>query len=320
MTRAMLLCAGLGSRLGNLGEVLPKPMFPVLNYPILRYGIANLAAQGISDLVINLYHQGQEIVDALGDGSALGVRIQYSRETTLLGTGGGLKHALHLLDPDGKDQPFLSLNGKLIFDVDFAPILATYRATPSALGVMVVRPVPDAEAWGAVDISTDSIPRVKNILGSGKHMFCGVHVTRPSVIRRLPDGEACMVRQGYLPWLQNGELVAAHVVNSNRYFAEHSTPERYLQSNIDLLSGASVRHPPGPLSGVDAGAHIDPSSTVTQPVAIAAGVRVGARCKIGPCAVLGAGAVVADGTTMERAIAWPNARVSGTVTDTIVGK
>jgi UDP-3-O-[3-hydroxymyristoyl] glucosamine N-acyltransferase len=127
-----------------------------------------------------------------------------------------------------------------------------------------------------------------------------------------------MVRQGYLPWLQKGERVGVHVVDADRYFCEHSTPERYLQSNIDLLTAPTLRHSPGPLGGIDPTARIDPTATITQPVAIAAGVVIGAHGRIGPNVVLGEGVVVAPGTTMTRAVAWPGSQVQGDVRDTII--
>jgi len=186
----MLLCAGYGTRLGALSDERPKPMLPVCDLPILRYGIAQLVAHGIRDIVINVHHRGDVIERELGDGAALGARIAYSPEDVILGTGGGLKHALALLDPDGSDQPFVSMNGKLIFDVDLTALLAAHAADPEALGTLVVRRVPDAVAWGAVDVrfADGHRPRVTNVLGDGQHMFCGVHVTRPSVVARLPDG------------------------------------------------------------------------------------------------------------------------------------
>src|SRR5260221_8257121 len=115
--RAMLLCAGLSTGLGRLGDERPKPMLPVCGMPILAYGIANLVAHGITDLVINTHHRGDVIRGELGDGRRFGARIIYIEEAQILGTGGGLKHALSLLDPHGTDQPVLSVNGKLIFDL-----------------------------------------------------------------------------------------------------------------------------------------------------------------------------------------------------------
>lgn len=312
MTRAMLLCAGYGTRLGSLSDERPKPMLPVCDIPILRYGISVLAGHGVRDIVINLLHRGDVVKEEIGDGGKFGVRVHYVWEKDILGTGGGLKNALHLLDPDNTDEPFISMNGKLIFDVDLHGLLAAFAEAPPALGMMVVRKVPDAVDWGAVDVDTSSkTPRVRNVLGQGEYMFCGVHVTRPSVVRRLPEGEACMIRQGYLPWIQQGQAVAAFVADAGAYFAEHSTPARYLESNIALLRGAPLRFAPGTLVGVSPGAEIHASARIHEPVRIGVGARVGAGAVIGPDTVIGERATIAAGTRIERAVVWRGAEVQG---------
>ena len=321
MTRAMLLCAGLGTRLGKLSDERPKPMLPVMDLPILRYGIANLVGHGVTDIVINTHHRGDVIEAEIGDGSAFGARVQYSHEPELLGTGGGLKKALPLLDPGGTDEPFFSLNGKLIFDVDLTALLAAYRADPGILGMMVVRRVPDALDWGAVDVRPDGAGhlRVHDVLGQGSHMFCGVHVTRPSVVARLPDGDACMIRQGYLPWLRAGAPLAAFEQNTG-YFAEHSTLERYLASNLSILSG-SVRlsYPPRPDTGHFFGVFEKPEDAeVIEPVFVGEGARIEAGAVVGPEVVIGRGAVVAAGARIRRSVVWAGARVEGEVNDAIV--
>jgi len=316
----MLLCAGLGTRLGTLGEQRPKPLLPVLDHPILAYGIANLVAHGITELVINLHHRGDLIERVIGDGRHLGARVRYTHEDVLLGTGGGLRHALALLDPDGRDEPFVSLNGKLIFDLDLHALLEAYAAqqrVAATLGVMVVRAVPDAVAWGAVDVRPDAAGlRVHDVLGDGRHMFCGVHVTRPSVVARLPDGEACMIRQGYLPWLRAGARVGAYV-HEHGYFAEHSTTERYLASNQALLDGERLRHPPGRLGRVDPTARIHPTAQLRPPLHVAAGATIEAAAVVGPGTVVGAGSRVAAGAVVERSVVWPHA-TAGTAADAVV--
>lgn len=308
--RAMLLCAGLSTRLGKLGAECPKPMLPVCGVPILRYGIANLVGHGIRDLVINTHHRGDVIQRSLGDGSALGARIQYSHEPEILGTGGGLKHALPLLDPDGRDEPFISANGKLIFDVDFTALLDAYRRAGDILGMMVVRRVPDAKSWGAVNVAFDARgPHVIDILGDGEHMFCGVHVTRPSVMARLPDGESDSIRQGYLPWLRAGQRVAAYE-HERGYFAEHSTPERYLESNWALLGDTELRHPPAPTRGIDPSARVDPSARIVEPVRICANATIAANVTVGPYAVVGEGARIER--SIERTVVWAGAVANAT--------
>jgi len=317
--RAMLLSAGLSTRLGPLGDALPKPLLPVCDIPILRYGVALLVGHGIRDIVINLHHKGELIRDELGDGSAMGARIHYSEEEVLLDTGGGLKRALPLLDPDGLDEPFLSMNGKLIFDLDIAALIEAHRRDPDVLGTLVVRKVPDATSWGAIQVEPDGDgrARVRDILGEGGHMFTGVHVTRPSVVRQLPDGKACMIRQGYLPWIRKGGQVSAFDAGSV-YFCEHSLPERYLGSNLDLVAAPRLRHPPGALRGVDSTAHVHATAILRHPFRIGPGAHIGAEAVVGPGAVVGAHAIVEDGTRIERAVVWPHARASGAVRDAVL--
>ena len=299
--RAMLLCAGLSTRLGRLGEQRPKPMLPVCGIPILAYSITNLVAHGITDLVINTHHKAEIIHDEIGDGRRFGARIHYIHEPALLGTGGGLKNALPLLDPDGRDEPFISHNGKLIFDLDLTALVDAYRRAGDVLGMMVVRRVPDAKVWGAVEVQPDG--RITNILGDGDHMFCGVHVTRPSVMARLPDGESDSIRRGYLPWLRGGERVVAYEHDTG-YFAEHSTLERYLDSNWSLLAGTTLRHPPGQLAGIDPTSRIHPDATIVEPVKIGAGTVIG-PVTVGPYAVIGDGARVDRSIT--RGVWWSDA-------------
>lgn len=314
--RAMLLCAGLSTRLGQLGSERPKPLLPVCGIPILAYGIANLVAHGITELVVNTHHRPALFEREIGDGRRFGARIRYVHEPVILGTGGGLKHALPLLDPERRDEPFVSINGKLIFDLDVTALIAAYRAAGDVLGMMVVRRVHDARDWGAVNVQVDDRgPHVVDILGDGDHMFCGVHVTRPSVMARLPDGEADSIRQGYLPWLRAGERVAAYE-HVDGYFAEHSTPERYLASNWALLGGARLRHPPSQLAGVDPTARIHPTATITPPVKIGVGAVVGAGATVGPNAIIGDGAIVR--TSLANTVVWAGAVVDTPPTDAVV--
>jgi NDP-sugar pyrophosphorylase family protein len=148
-------------------------------------------------------------------------------------------------------------------------------------------------------------------------MFCGVHVTRPSVVARLPDGEACMIRQGYLPWLRAGAPVTAYE-HRDGYFAEHSTPERYLESNWAMLDGAPLSFPPDDLRDIDQAADVAATATIRPPVRIAAGASIGEGATVGPYAVIGSCAVVEAGASVERAVLWPDARVAGVVHDAIV--
>jgi NDP-sugar pyrophosphorylase family protein len=148
-------------------------------------------------------------------------------------------------------------------------------------------------------------------------MFTGVHVIGPRLLARLPDGESCVIRQGYLPALRAGEAIGALLYDG--YFQEHSTPARYLDGNFAVLEGrAGLRHPPGPLTGVDASAAVAPGARLVAPYRIGPGAVVGEGAVVGPHAVVGRRARVEPGARLERAVAWPDTRVDGEVQGAIV--
>lgn len=318
--RVMLLAAGKSTRLGPLGEERPKPLVPVCGYPAIRFGIELARRAGLRDLVVNLHHCGDDVREALGDGVALGVRIAYSPEADLLGTGGGLVHARPLFGAGA----VLVMNAKVVADVDLPVLLAAHAAAAAAgaEATMLVRDDPDPRRWGA--IASDAAGRVVGILGARspaaptgtvvERMFTGIHVVEPALLARLPrSGASDIVRDAYLPALGAGARIAA--VTLPGYFAEHSTPERYLAGNLALLDEPDLlRHPPGDLTGVDPGARAD-GATLLGP------------CRLAPGAFLGAGSVVqrsvvsgrvAPGARVVRSVVWPQAVADGDVADSIV--
>ena len=127
--KAMILAAGLGKRMRPLTDHTPKPLLKVAGRYLIEFHIERLASSGIKDIVINTHWLGEQLPEALGDGSRWGVRLHYLKEDVLLETAGGIQAALPLLG-DGK-QPFLVVNGDVYTEMDLgvwlksAPVLNT---------------------------------------------------------------------------------------------------------------------------------------------------------------------------------------------------
>jgi len=117
--KAMILAAGRGERMRPLTDHTPKPLLPICGKPLIEYHVESLAKAGIGDIVINVAHLGQKIIDCLGDGSRLGVNIQYSIEGEALETGGGIFKALPLLG----GKPFIIVNGDVWTDYPFQKLI-----------------------------------------------------------------------------------------------------------------------------------------------------------------------------------------------------
>src|SRR5262245_59970287 len=137
---AMLLAAGRSTRLGELGLALPKPLLPTCGYPAIRYGLHACARAGIDRVVVNLFHHGDMIRAALGDG------VVYSVEDELLGTGGGIAKARPLFEPG----PVLIMNAKVVADVDLRAFVSSAPADAEA--TMLLRDDPDPRRWGAIGV------------------------------------------------------------------------------------------------------------------------------------------------------------------------
>src|SRR5665213_708302 len=152
----MLLAAGRSTRLGALGLTLPKPLVPVCGHPAIHFGLHAAARAGATRVVVNVFHRGDLLRAALGDGRALGLRIDYSVEDELLGTGGGLARARALFGPG----PVLAMNAKVVADLDLPALLAVHG--DGAAATMLLRDDPDPERWGAVGV--DATGRVVRIL------------------------------------------------------------------------------------------------------------------------------------------------------------
>jgi NDP-sugar pyrophosphorylase family protein len=319
----MLLAAGRSTRLGALGLAAPKPLVPVCGYPAIRFGLHAAARAGARRAVVNVFHRGDLVQAVLGArvvGPSSAIDITYSVETDLLGTGGGLAKARPLFEAG----PLLLMNAKVVADLDLTALLAAH-GPGGAVATMLLRDDPEARRWGAIGV--DASGRVVSILEARsprppqgavtERMFTGVHVLEPALLDRLQPVVSDVIRDAYMPALLAGETIAA--VTHVGYFAEHSTPERYLAGNLALLRQPGLlREPPGPLVGVDPGASIDARARIIAPCRIDAGAVVEADATVGPEAVVGAGARVAVGARVERAVVWPGAVATGVVTDAVV--
>ncbi len=141
----MILAAGRGERLRPLTDHTPKPLLPVAGKPLIERQIEQLAAAGVTELVVNLHHLGEKIASTLGNGERFGLNIRYSRETSKLETGGGLLQALPLLG----DGPLWLLNGDVLMDLPLAEF-PTQLPAGSAMH-MLLTPTPAFRAQGDFD-------------------------------------------------------------------------------------------------------------------------------------------------------------------------
>ncbi|MFG6159338.1 N-acetylmuramate alpha-1-phosphate uridylyltransferase MurU [Halomonas sp. 1390] len=169
--KAMILAAGLGTRMRPLTDHCPKPLLEVAGRPLIVHHLERLRAAGIKDVVINVSYRAQQIIDALGDGAAHGVNIAWSREATPLETGGGIRQAL----PQLGDAPFLLINGDVWCDL--CP--SSLPALGDDLAHLVLVDNPDHHPAG--DFHLDPRGRV-HAEGAPRLTFAGVSLLDPALV------------------------------------------------------------------------------------------------------------------------------------------
>lgn len=187
--RAMVLAAGLGTRLAPITHTTPKPLVPVAGRPLLEHLLEFLRAGGIEEVVINLHHLGQRIEAHVGDGARFGLRVRYSAEDPILDTGGGIKKAEPLL----AGEPFVVANGDSLLEIRLRDLIDWHRAH-GGVATLALRPDPDAARYGVVEL--DDTDRVRRIVGlpptampgTRALMFPGLHVLQPEVFRWMDAG------------------------------------------------------------------------------------------------------------------------------------
>jgi len=247
--KAMILAAGFGTRLFPLTIDRTKPAIPFLGKPLVGYVAEYLANFGITEVVVNLHHQPDSVINALGDGANFGVHIDYSREEPkILGTAGALDNARQWLE----DDTFLVINGKIITDIDIGAAVETHRRS-GAVATMVLKPNAKREKFTIVEAENGRLkafgdyatPTTEEELRNptpefqSPLMFTGIHILEPRVFDYIPRGVySDIVPTFYDPALAKGEKICVHVTDANWY--ELSTIPRYLDISLAMMGNRDV--------------------------------------------------------------------------------
>lgn len=178
--KAVILAAGLGTRMQPLTARCPKPLLKVGGKALIEYHLEQLGAMGVSRVVINTAYLGGMIESALKGGERWGVPIRYSREYTPLETGGGILQAMSLLDVEN-DEPFLVINGDIWSDFDFSLL----REQPVDLAHLVLAPNPPHCERGDFVLAGNEVSNG----GVGERLtFSGISLLRPSLFAGSQPG------------------------------------------------------------------------------------------------------------------------------------
>jgi len=308
MTRhALLLTAGIGTRLRPLTDVRAKPALPVAGEPLVRRIIAGLASQGVDEIVLNLHHLPHTITAAVGDGRDLGVRVRYSWEPRILGSAGGPRLARPIV---GVDR-FWVVNGDTLTDVDLAALEAAHV---SAAARVTLALVPNREFLRYGGVLADADGRVTGFASrgpaaEGSHHYIGVQLVEAGVFDAAPAGEPSSTIGGIYDRLIAESPGSIRAFVSGASFFDVGTAADYWRTSLALVASAARPSP-----AVGRNARLDPSARITQSI-VWDDVRVGAGAVIDECIVTD-GVEVAAGAAYRRQILVAGAEPAALVLET----
>ncbi len=317
---AVVLVGGRGTRLRPLTMSAPKPMLPTAGVPFLHHLLARISAAGIKHVVLGTSFRAEVFAEHFGDGSGIGLDIEYVTEVEPLGTGGGIRNVADKL----RGQHALVFNGDVLGGTDLRAVLYTHLSTAADVTMHLVR-VSDPRAFGCVP--TDAEGRVTQFLEKTEdpptdQINAGCYVFRREVLEQIPTGRAVSVEREVFPGLLTaGARLQGHV--DAAYWRDMGTPEDFVRGSADLVRGIA---PSNALPGKPGEFIVLDGATVHPTALLLGGTVVGAGATIGPGARLD-GAVIFDrvtvgaGAILERSIVGFDAAIGerALVRDGVIG-
>ena len=309
--KAMVLAAGLGTRLRPITFAMPKPMVPVLNRPVMEHIVRLLARHGFGEAIANLHWFPETIEGHFGDGSGFGIELSYSREEQLLGTSGGVRNAAGFLG-----DSFLVISGDALTDIDLGA-MREFHESHDGIATLATKRVSDTSQFGVAITGADGRiqgfqekPEPAEALSDLAN--CGIYMFRAEIFDFFPEPGASVAAgegdpPGFADWamdvfpalLENDVPFYSHEIDA--YWNDIGNLDELRQGNLDALRGQVQVEPGAPevAEGVRSASPLG-GAEVEGPALIGAGVELGSGVRIqGPAIVgddcrIGAGAWIRD--------------------------
>ncbi len=314
MTEAILLVGGKGTRLRPLTVHTPKPMVPAAGVPFLTHQLARARAAGVEHIVLATSYLAEVFEPYFGDGSSLGLHLEYVTEEEPLGTGGAIRNVASRLHSAPGD-PVLIFNGDILTGLDIEALVDTHRTTGADVSLHLTR-VEDPRAFGLVP--TDDTGRVTAFLEKPQtpeeivtdQINAGAYVFNRSVIDSIPADRPVSVERETFPGLLADGAHLQGMVDST-YWLDLGTPQAFVRGSADLVLGRA----PSPAVPGRCGdrlvletAEVAPDAKLTGGTVVCARTTVGAATRIDGSAVL-EGAVIEPGARIQDSLIGAGAHI-----------
>jgi mannose-1-phosphate guanylyltransferase len=317
--RAMVLAAGLGTRLRPITYTMPKPMVPVANRPVMEHILLLLARHGFGEAVANLHWFPDLIEERFGDGSDFGLELTYSREEKLLGTSGGVRNVRDFLG-----DSFLIISGDALTDIDLAAMREAHESH-HGVATLATKRVEDTSQFGVAITGADGRiqgfqekPAPAEALSDLAN--CGIYMFRKEIFDFFPAPGTSKAAgpedpEGFADWamdvfprlLESDVPFYSHEIDA--YWNDIGNLEELRESTVDALTGAVQVELEGKLvDGYRTGA-APAEGTLQGPVLLGSGCTIGDDVRIDGPSVIGDGVTIGAGACLREVIALPGAEI-----------
>lgn len=242
MTKAIILCAGEGTRLLPLTKDIPKPLVPINNIPLLEYNIKLCKFHGITDILINTSYLPEKIKEYFGNGESLGVKITYSYESKLLGTSGALNNFRKFL----KGSPFTIIYGDNLTDINLRKMLK-YHQNKGGIATLALRKKPQEYKTQSLILADKSLRLIEFIekpsndiilrkSSEYKLINSGIYFFNPAILDYIPEGFSDFAYDIFPNIINKKEKVYGFLMD-DYYFREVGKIEKYNIAKDEIESG-----------------------------------------------------------------------------------
>jgi mannose-1-phosphate guanylyltransferase len=305
--KAMVLAAGLGTRLRPLTYEITKPMVPVLDRPVMEHILDLLERHGFSEVIANLHYFPESISDYFGD------RLSYRVEEELLGTAGGVKACSEFFG----DEPFVVISGDALTDIDLTA-LAKRHIEAGGIATLAVKRVDDTREYGVVlhdeqgrVTGFQEKPKPEEALSNLGN--CGIYVFSPEIFDHFPDRPFADWAQDVFPALLERD-VPFYIHEVGEYWNDVGSLTELRQGTFDALEGElrldMVGEEVAPGVTVAPGTTLPEDAMLDGPIWIGSEVSIGSGVRLTGPVVLGDGASVGDGAQLRSSIVFPGTKIA----------
>lgn len=300
MIKAMVMSAGVGSRLDPLTKAVPKPLVPVANKPVMDILFEKLHAAGINDIICNTYYLADQIINRYKNNN-LGINFNYIKEDTLSGTAGGVKKCQFFFD---ENNTFVVLSADGLTNADIIKGIEIHNKS-NAIATIGIKQIPmeDVPHFGVVVTDENGFItefQEKPSIAEAKSNFIntGIYIFNYEIFNYIPANTFYDFAKNVFP-----ELLKKHAINTfpvEEYWSDIGTLDQYKQSTQDLFDGkCSFKH--DEIISTPTGAYISASALIDETVKFIGNSTIGNNTKIGRNAVI------------ENSIIWDNVRIDDNV-------